>query len=137
MKSKTLKRYIKEFDFENPNWDRLPGGFPDCEREALTKVEKHYLEAIEVAWLTTTKVGRRTMYRKFTRASLLTVAMIIIGFLAQFVIRNPESSYSKGVNAATISATLKRMGQKNESNESKKALETVIESTMSAVYRRN
>ncbi len=46
-----LKQYITTFDFEEPDFEAVPEGFPIVNRKGLTKEEEHLLEAIEMAWL--------------------------------------------------------------------------------------
>lgn len=50
--NKLLKQFIREFNFERPDWGEMSEGFPGVDRRGLSKEEKHLLEAIEMAWLT-------------------------------------------------------------------------------------
>jgi uncharacterized membrane protein len=123
-----LKKFIKEFNFPDPNWSSLPEGFPYLNKKGLTTEEGHLLDAVELAWLTT-GTGRSILYKKIARVSLATIAVIIIGIFAKTVLKNPESKYLKSAKAATISATLKHNGVN--------IIEDVVESTMSAIHKKN
>jgi hypothetical protein len=46
-----LKKYVREFDFENPEWGNKPEMFKVVSRNELNKEEMHLLEAIKMAWL--------------------------------------------------------------------------------------
>lgn len=116
-----LKRFIKEFNFPDPEWNNLPEGFPNCDKQSLTKEESHLLEAIEMAWMLTEK-GRTTLYKKFLRLSFVVIAISTIALLGINILTNPEGKYTKSVNAATISAQLMQN------------LEGAIESTRSAIF---
>lgn len=48
---KSLKQYIKEFDFEKPDFKGLPEGFPKLSKKGLTRQEVHLLDAITVVWV--------------------------------------------------------------------------------------
>ena len=105
----TYKSYIKNFDFANPEWDKLPRGFPNLEKIELTREEGHLLDAIKLAWLTTTSTGRRYLCRKVTRTgTFLIICLISLMGLIRLITLPSEKRLIKPVNAAaTISATLK------------------------------
>lgn len=46
----TLKQFIKNFNFNEPDWSRLPGGFPDCDLSGLTSAEVGEFNAICTLW---------------------------------------------------------------------------------------
>jgi hypothetical protein len=120
IKPVSVKTFVRNFNFPFPNWKSLPLGFPNCDIEALSREEKHLFGAIKLAWVVSE--GRGDYYRNFTKKSILTIGVILILFLAQNVLTNPKSSFSKAVNAATVSATLKTIN-----------IDEVMDSTMSAL----
>ena len=46
----TLKKFIKSFNFEKPNWSRLPDSFPKCDLEGLSSEEIGKFTAIVNLW---------------------------------------------------------------------------------------
>lgn len=40
-----IKHYIKQFNFESPDWFDVPEDFPNLSKEGLTKEEGHLLDA--------------------------------------------------------------------------------------------
>ena len=49
--ARSLKKYIKDFDFEKPRFKNAPKGFPNCDLRGLTREEKHLFSAIVTAWV--------------------------------------------------------------------------------------
>ena len=45
-----LRQFIKEFDFNKPNWGNLPEGFPECDLEGLSLEEVAKFNAIKTLW---------------------------------------------------------------------------------------
>lgn len=45
-----IKNFVKNFDFENPDWSGLPEGFPNCELGDLTNNEIGQFGAIKTLW---------------------------------------------------------------------------------------
>lgn len=46
----TLKEFIKNFNFNKPDWDQLPDSFPNCELKGLTSEEIGKFTAIKNLW---------------------------------------------------------------------------------------
>lgn len=126
-RSLKVRRFIAGFNFVEPNWDNLPGGFPNLDKTGLTKEEGHLLNGIKLAWLTS--AGRSVFYRTLARRTVLGAAIITIALLGRSIITTTNNSYAKSVNAATVSATIK-----NLTKVSAEGLEDIIESTRSAIF---
>ena len=105
----SYKSYTKNFNFENPNWEDFPGGFLDITKTDLTKEESHLLDAIKLAWLTTTSTGRKYLFKKtYKRVALVSMCLISLIGLISLITSSSQERLIKPVNAAaTISATLK------------------------------
>ena len=118
-----IKSFIKDFNFPDPDWSCLPSDFPNCDVSGLGKEEKHLFGAIKFAW--TVSIGRSIFYKNLLKQSLLTVGVILILLLGYNSLSNPESTFSKAVNAATISATMRVSPQ----------VQDILESTASALFK--
>ena len=46
----TLKEFINNFNFKSPNWNQLPGNFPDCDLGGLDSSEVGKFNAIRTLW---------------------------------------------------------------------------------------
>jgi hypothetical protein len=125
-----MKRFIREFNFPQPDWSSLPAGFPNCDLSGLTKEEKCLLDAIKMAWLTGTKQGKRQLRNRLAKSCSLTlITLITLISLISLILSSPQSHFAKPVNAATVSAALKQSVQIN--------IGDLIESTMSAIRKIN
>ena len=119
-----IKKFIRDWDFPHPDWNKLPKDFPNCETEGLNKEEKHLFGAIKLAWMTS--MGKGELYKNLARRSLLAFGVSLILVTGYSFFAYPESSFSKAVNAATISATFKH-GQIQ--------VQDILESTASALFK--
>ncbi|OGM24057.1 hypothetical protein A2715_02670 [Candidatus Woesebacteria bacterium RIFCSPHIGHO2_01_FULL_39_32] len=111
------KKFIRNFNFSNPNWENLPNGFPNLGKQGLTRQEGCLLDAIKLAWMTGELEGRKSLLLNTTRVFLLVSAIVVIGTLGLQLLRSPENTFTT-VNAATIK------------------VDDVIQSTMSAILKR-
>lgn len=50
-KSSKVKKFIKNFSFENPNWEKLPEDFPFSDTSLLNKEEQGLYSGIVFAWI--------------------------------------------------------------------------------------
>ena len=116
--NKDTKKFIKEFDFPNPNWNQLPPGFPSLSKAELTKQEKHLLDGIKLAWLITDE-GKGYLYKSFAQKTLIGVTAIILIVLVTNLLTK-SVSLTNNVQAKTVVETE----------------EKVVEATISAVFRR-
>jgi hypothetical protein len=124
IKYRSVRSFIKNWNFPDPDWSTLPPDFPNCDTSGLGKEEKHLFSAIIFAW--TVSVGRPVFYKKLLKQSMLTVGAILILLLGYNSLSNPESTFSKAVNAATISATMR---------VSPIQVHDILESTASALFK--
>jgi hypothetical protein len=120
---KSLRTFIKEWNFPDPDWSTLPSDFPNCDTSGLGKEEKHLFGAIKFAW--TVSIGRPIFYKNLLKQSLFTIGVILILLLGYNSLSNPESTISKAVNAATTSATMRVYPQ----------VQDILESTASALFK--
>jgi len=113
----TLKEFVLNFDFENPQWDKLPPDFPNLDKSGLSTEEGHLLDGIKLAWLT--GEGRETFYKSVTRKALVGVTTVILIVLISNLLTKPVS-FTKSAQAKTLT----------------EAVGEVVEATMSAVFRK-
>ena len=81
--SVSLVRFIRNFNFVNPNWDKLPRGFPYCDLNGLTKEEKCLFDAITTAWIAsqpTSYFVKKIIYPTITLTTLVLFFLEIISF---------------------------------------------------------
>ena len=45
-----LKDFIKNFNFQNPSWENLPEGFPDCDLDGIDSNDIGSFLAVKTAW---------------------------------------------------------------------------------------
>lgn len=119
-KSNNLAEFIRDFNFPNPSWDRLPAGFPDCDGRGLSeKQDRHLFEAIKTAWIIEGG-GRKTFYKTAVRKAAFGIAVVIvIVLLGKTITESPEKTITRSANAKTITQTV---GE-------------IIESTRSAILK--
>ena len=113
----SLRTFVREFNFPNPDWNTLPSGFPDLPKTGLSCEEGHLLEAITLAWLTTNKDGRVKLYINTVKSFFLIVIIFIIGTFGIQILKGSGPSV-QAVNAATLN------------------INEVVQSTMSAILRK-
>lgn len=116
-KSQTLKRFVNEFNFPNPDWSTLPKGFPNLEKDGLTKQEGHLMDGIKLAWIISGG-GRQYFYKTAAKRAAVAVAIVFVLFAGKNLITSNQT-YTKTVNATTVTA----------------AFEEIIESTRSAIFK--
>jgi four helix bundle protein len=46
----TLKKFIKQFNVDKPNWSNLPSGFPNCDIDGLDSADIGKFNAIQTLW---------------------------------------------------------------------------------------
>ncbi len=119
IKTSELKKFIWEFNFPNPNWSNLPKGFPYIVKEGLTREEGHLLDAIVLAWSTSTKAGRKWLFFNSVKPTLSIMILIstLIGTLN--LLSADSSRLTKPVQATTY-----------------RIVDEIIQSTMSAILRK-
>jgi len=115
--SASLRKFITDFNFPNPDWTSLPEGFPNLDKSGLTKEESHLLDGIKLAWVVSE--GRETLYKTTAKRAFVGIAIVVLVLLGGNFLTNPEKSLTKSVSAKTV-------GQ---------SLEEFVEATMSAVRR--
>ena len=120
------KRFVRNFNFPNPDWSSLPTGFPDLSKTGLTKEEGHLLDGIKLAWLAT-GTGKAGLYKNTLKLGVATLSILFIVLFSINAVKNLEGNFTRSVNAATISATFKKIQQGNGMG--------LVESTMSAMFR--
>ena len=114
-----IKKFIRDFNFPNPNWENLPVGFLDLSKEGLTKEEGHLLDAIKLAWLTTQPEGRKTLYKNTIKSGLFVfISLMGLISLINHTFLSNEIEFSSTVQAATVK------------------IDEVIQSTRSAILRK-
>lgn len=110
---------VRSWNFDDPDWNKLPSGFPDCDTSGLTsKQDKHLYEAIKTAWIVEGR-GQVYLYKTYAKRVLVAVAAIFILATGSYLITNGQE-YANTANAKTV-------GQK---------VEGAVQATMSAVFRR-
>jgi len=115
--SYSVKRFIANFNFPNPDWEKLPSGFPNLPINGLTKEEKYLLEGIKLAWIATAG-GWKTSLKKSARTSFIVlICLISLISLINLALQN-QSVLAQPVQAAALQ------------------INDVIESTMSAILKR-
>jgi len=114
----TLKKSINSWDFSNPNWNKLPPGFPDCNLNGLTtKQERHLFDGIKLAWLASE--GRNYLIKGIVRQTAVITAIILIIILGKTLTSSPDKYLTRSVSAKTVGQTFGDL----------------VEATMSAVFR--
>jgi len=122
-----IKLLVEKFNFADPNWDLVPENIHDIKKNNLSRYQKHLLDAIILAWMTTRK-GKKTLYTNALKTCVLTFSLVFILHFGVSAVKNLEGNHAKSVNAATISATLNKIAQ-GEGME-------IVESTMSAMFNK-
>lgn len=128
------KQFINNFYFPEPDWSSLPPNFPNLPKDGLSKEETHLLDGIKTAWFASSNGTKylKSKAIKSVRFGTLQIIIAIIIYLALSFLASPDRKYAKSVNAATISATLRRMTQDVGSEID---FEQIVESTKSAVTK--
>jgi len=109
-----LKKFVREFNFPDPNWDSLPPNFPNIPMDDLSVEEKHLFEAIKLAWFAN-EGGKILFFRKLKVILLVFISFIgLIGLIFSW----SQEMITKPVQAATTQ------------------IDNVIQSTMSAILRK-
>ena len=117
MKIENLRAFVNEFNFPNPDWTSLPEGFPNIDKDGLTKEEGHILDGIKLAWITSE--GQEALYKATAKRAFLGIAIVILVLLGSSLLVRPETSITTSVSAKTVS----------------QSFEEFVEATMSAVFR--
>jgi hypothetical protein len=79
-KSVSLKQFIKDFDYDNPEWSRLPEGFPHPDTKGLKREERRIFEGIKMAWVFR-KPGALDAINRYMYVNKLTYTMIEFKFV--------------------------------------------------------
>jgi hypothetical protein len=115
---KTLKNSINSWDFSNPDWNKLPTDFPNCDTSGLiTKQEGHLFDGIKLAWLASE--GRNYLIKRTVRHTAIVTAIIFVLLTGKNIITQ-NSTNTNTVSAKTVSQTVGDF----------------VEATMSAVFRK-
>jgi hypothetical protein len=109
------KHFIKNFNFTNPDFSSVPNNFPGLSKTGLTREERHLLDAIVLAWITSE--GRDYFLKRTARHTAIAVAIVFVLLAGGKVITTSQNT--KTVNAKTVG----------------NVVGDVIEATMSAVFR--
>ena len=121
------KKFIREFDFDLPLWEKLPSDFPNLPIEGLDQEERYLLDAMKFAFFAN-EAGRQIITRRVLRTSAFVLIICLMGLIGLIKITSPAGEmFSRPVNAATVSASLKTVTQQADE---------VVQSTMSAIMRR-
>lgn len=110
---KSHKKFVNSFNFPNPDWGKLPHDFPNLSKKGLTREEGHLLDAIVLAWLTTTPEGKNYLARKL-RIGLFG----LFGLIGLISLITLKGNFSKQAKAAGV------------------ILDEAIQSTMSAILKK-
>lgn len=51
MNQKNLTNFIQTFNFADHNWKNVPVGFPNCDVNKLSEIQRTQFEGIKIAWL--------------------------------------------------------------------------------------
>lgn len=129
-RSVTLGALLRDFNFSEPDWNRLPPEFPYCDTTELSRIEKHYLSGIKLAWTATTEKGKQTFYKRVGYISMLILAVMSTGTIILNIFKSPGFAYASQISAATVSATFR-----TTSVNAGKATNEIIESTQSAIFK--
>ncbi len=81
MSNEKIKQFIREFNFERPEWRNVPEGFPVVDSSGLTKEEKHLLEAIEMAWFVSLPPKHHATKVLNASVGLMTVMTVLLGIV--------------------------------------------------------
>lgn len=127
-----LKEFIRNYNLAKPNWDSLPKNFPDCNKRKLTNRELLLLDAIKLAWINENKNGKKYIINKSIQTVLILIA-IGISLIEAGKLSFAKSGLIVGVNAATVSANLRRINLESSPQE---IWSEIIESTNSALIGR-
>ena len=116
-----LKRFIHSWDFANPNWEKLPLSFPDCDKSGLTsKQDKHLFDAIKTEWIIEGD-GKKTFYKTAVKRTVLGLAIVTaIVLLGKNMATGTETGLARNVSAKTVSTTVSE----------------IVQATMSAVFKK-
>lgn len=94
-----LKELINNFNFEQPNWNQLPEGFPDCELSGLSSAEIARFNAIKTFWelLRPPKIKARSRVWESTNGYIYLVAWsnasLLRVLIRKFTTTLPKSEY--------------------------------------------
>ena len=107
----SYKSYINNFNFPDPDWEKLPDGFFSLSKKGLTKEEGHLFDAIKLAYFANEGGWKKSAAR---------IGLIcLIGLIALIsLISTDTEPLARTVSAATL------------------RVDEVIQSTVSAILRR-
>ena len=118
MKKLSIKKFIKEFSFPEPDWTSLPEGFPKLNKTGLTRQEGHLLDGIKLAWVVSD--GRDYFIKTVARRAFVGAAIIILVLLGKTIVSSPDKNLTRSVSAKTVGQTFGDF----------------VEATMSAVFKK-
>jgi hypothetical protein len=76
--------FVKNYNILEPDWSKLPPGFPNCDISELNNEEKIIWEIIVLAWINEHPVdylGQKVTNTAFLSLALLLVSTIFVSFL--------------------------------------------------------
>lgn len=117
-RSLKVKEFVAGFDFPEPDWERLPEGFPKLDKQGLTKEEGYLLDGIKLAW--TVSEGRGFFYKRTAKRVVIGLSIAIIILAGTTLLGSYDKTLSKSVNAKTVTT----------------AVGEIVEATMSAVFKK-
>jgi len=126
-----LSHFIDDF-FTHPSWDNLPKGFPHCNLSGLTIEEQRLFDGIKLAWQVNTRKGRISIYKSIIKHISISIIIIFSLLVTNKFMKQNDTTLVPSVNAATVSATLKRLG----TGVGPVNVGEVVESTMSGLLHK-
>ena len=119
-KTYSVKRFIADFYFPNPDWEKLPLGFPDIPKTGLTREEGYLLDGIKLAYFATAGGWKKGLTVPKHGQALLIVLIGLISLISFIsIITQPGGNeFTRTVNAATVQ------------------MDDLVQSTMSAILKR-
>jgi hypothetical protein len=83
-RSRSIKKFIKNYNIAKPDWSKVPMGFPHCQINELSKQEQIVWEAATMAWVNehpTDYFGQILANGTIISIGLLFASTIIVSFL--------------------------------------------------------
>lgn len=83
MNAQQTKHFINNFDFSDAWLEKLPADFNEISKIGLTRQEWHIMDAIKIAWMVSSKEGKRDLASSV--AKVLTFVVILVFGLSGLV----------------------------------------------------
>lgn len=135
-KTSKLKKFINNFNYPEPHWEKLPEGFPYCDTRGLNPHEEGLFSGIVLIWYAN-HGGRPILLKSFSQSLVLILAMVISGMMVKNILTSDMFERTLSVNAATISGTLRTLNVANDNNSHSVSPSYVLESTVSGLLKKS